>query len=203
MHAIRTSWDKIIRWFDANPPAVPDDALELYNGATAKEIKEAEQAMGISFPEDVKESYRLHNGNRECQGLFTWGGGLISLKRMVKAWRMWAKGVASGTFQGMEDLLQSKGPIKKCWWNVRWIPIIDRGGSCDFVDMDPAEGGHVGQIVHFFHETGADRVDAPSWQAYLSDFADGLEKGKLCYDDEWVVLPVEAKKARRRTRRCT
>jgi cell wall assembly regulator SMI1 len=197
MHSIPTSWDKIVRWFDTNPPPVPDDALELYGGATAKEIKEAEKVMGLSLPEDVKESYRLHNGNRECQGLFTWGGGLFSLKGMVKQWQMWAKHLASGIFKGAEDPPQLNGPIKKYWWNLKWVPIIDRGGSCDFIDMDPAKGGHVGQIVHFFRETGPDRVQAPSWQAYLSDFADGLEEGKLCYDDDWAVVPREKKRKRK------
>ena len=192
MHSIQTSWDKITRWFDANPPAIPDDALELFGGATAREIKEAEQAMGMSLPEDVRESYRLHNGNRECQGLFIWGGGLFSLERMVEAWRTCAEYVRSGAFPGVENLPDPTGPVKKSWWNIKWIPIIDRGADYHVLDMDPAEGGHVGQVVQFFHETGADRVDAPSWQAYLSGYADGLEQGMYWYNNrDGSVEPVE------------
>ena len=49
-------------WLDAN---APDVKKSLNSGATDKDIADAEAVLGVSLPEDVKASYKIHNGQVE------------------------------------------------------------------------------------------------------------------------------------------
>ena len=56
---MRDLWDRIERWLAAN---VPDMLEGLNPGATTQEIEETEAFLGVSFPDDVRASYLIHNG---------------------------------------------------------------------------------------------------------------------------------------------
>jgi cell wall assembly regulator SMI1 len=76
------------------------------------------------------------------------------------------------------------GPIKKVWANPQWIPMTNGGGAAiTCVDLDPAEGGVVGQVIDYHHETGPIRVQATSFRAFLARHADDLEAGKCRYNE--------------------
>jgi len=188
IHSIKGSWNKILALYKAN---TSKSSFNLSAGASEKEIADLESLIGMELPKDVKESYRLYNGTTDLGGVFSYGYYLLSIEEISKAWRMWEKGVKKGVFNGMEDMIEAKGPIKRIWWDVRWIPITADGGD-DYrcVDMDPAKGGTVGQIIYFNHEAGPIRVEASSWREYLSNFADGLENGRFRFvEREGMVLP--------------
>ncbi len=53
-------WNRIESWLATNAPNV---LSYLLPGATNEEIQQTEVALGIQFPEDVKASYRIHNGH--------------------------------------------------------------------------------------------------------------------------------------------
>jgi hypothetical protein len=50
------------------------------------------------------------------------------------------------------------------------------------IDLDPAAGGVVGQLLEFDHEVGPRCVLAPSFTAWLQRIATGLEEGKFVCD---------------------
>jgi cell wall assembly regulator SMI1 len=189
VHSIKVSWKKIISWYGTNGLRGP---LSLGPGASGKEISNLESLVGMALPYDVRESLRLHNGTTDLGGVFSYGYYLLTIEEISKAWKEFSKGVKRGVFNGMDDLIEVKGPIKKTWWNTKWIPITGSGGG-DFrcIDMDPADNGKIGQIIYFNHEAGPKRVEALSWTEYLSDFADGLENGRFRLNAEGTVVPNE------------
>ena len=76
---METIWNRIETWLVANAPEILNN---LQPGATDEAIKQAEIFLGIELPEDVKASYRLHNGQDGYNGLMD-GWELLSLERMM------------------------------------------------------------------------------------------------------------------------
>jgi cell wall assembly regulator SMI1 len=83
------------------------------------------------------------------------------------------------------------GPIKPYWWGEARLLVTDNSGDHLVADLDPAEGGTVGQIIHHSHEVGPQEVLAPSWRDWLRAVADGLERGDYeCFEEEATVAPL-------------
>jgi cell wall assembly regulator SMI1 len=90
-----------------------------------------------------------------------------------------------GTFDGDDFTSKPKGPIRTHWWNVGCIPITyDHCGDYLCVDMVPGNGGHVGQIIDWWHEQGATEVVAHSFVEWLSNLADDFLAGKYCVNSQ-------------------
>jgi cell wall assembly regulator SMI1 len=73
-----------------------------------------------------------------------------------------------GEFEDFEDV-EPVGPVKgEFWWNPLWIPIATNGGGDDIcIDLDPAEGGKVGQIITFWHDWELREVILDSLEEWL------------------------------------
>jgi cell wall assembly regulator SMI1 len=178
-------WERIIAWFAANAPPEPD-FFSIADGADERDIRSAETLLGLAFPDDVRESYLLHNGSNET-GVFEnqW---LLSVDEVVATWSLCRQGMAYGPFQGLKPP-QRVGPIRDCWWSTRWIPITNDGsGDYICIDMDPADGGSVGQVIRTHHEVGPMYVMAPGFRAFLAQFADDLEAGQFWYDENSMMI---------------
>jgi cell wall assembly regulator SMI1 len=187
MSDVRNSWERIREWYEANAPS---KVFKLTKGANESALKRLEVVLGTELPDDVKEMYRLHDGTAES-GIFPFGYYLSSLEQIRSDWERWRESLVKGVFRDMRG--QPEGPIQNEWWNTRWIPITGNGGGDhDCVDLDPAGGGVVGQIIEFNHETGARCVTARSFHEFLAKFADALQRGEYQYDDEErSLLPVD------------
>ena len=88
-------WTRIENWLTDNAPEILEN---LNSGATEEEIKRTEEFLGVSFPEDVKDSYRIHNGQKSCFDtpdrqqwdyclIDYWH--LLSLDRIKNDWGVW------------------------------------------------------------------------------------------------------------------
>jgi cell wall assembly regulator SMI1 len=54
--------------------------------------------------------------------------------------------------------------VRDDWWNPRWIPFThDGGGNHLCLDLDPAEGGAVGQVISMWHDSGERAVQGHSF----------------------------------------
>ena len=165
-------WKRIEIWLRLQAPPLH---AALAPGASPEALQRAEARLQVEFPEDVRASYAIHDGTG-FGGLFPFP--LLSLQRVVQESNNWREWLHRGTFGDAESTPQ--GPIKTDWWNVRWIPFThDGGGNYQCLDLDPAPGGNVGQIINFDHEVGATEVLAPSFRAFLAAFADDLEAGRF------------------------
>src|SRR5262249_40167543 len=72
-------WQRITTWFANN---VPPDLFSLAEGANEAEIKATESILGLRLPDDVRESYLLHNGSNEW-AIFE-NQGLLSLDELIR-----------------------------------------------------------------------------------------------------------------------
>lgn len=155
-------------------------------GATEEEIQAAEAALGIVFPNDVKASYRIHNGRMELGDPEQNIARLCSLREIVDTWERMKKYADGAKEQVPDDWLDGTGQpilVRAETWNVKWVPLLNsETGILTCVDLAPSPLGQKGQIIDSNPENGTyHRWLAPNWQAFLSTFADDLEAGEYCY----------------------
>ena len=176
---METIWNRIEIWLVANAPEILNN---LQPGATDEAIKQAEIFLGIELPEDVKASYRLHNGQDGYNGLMD-GWELLSLERMMDEWKIWKELLDSGDFDDSKS--DPDSPIQADWWNAKWIPLTSNGcGDHHCLDLDPAPGGNVGQIITMWHDWERREIVASRFQNWLEQLAADLESGKYIFSKE-------------------
>jgi cell wall assembly regulator SMI1 len=182
--SVADSWKRIDCWLIENAPGWNP----LCDGASDEKITQTEEALGVSLPEDIRDSYRAHDGS-SARGFFPSGLCciLLPLAGIVRAWKMWKRLVDDGEFANSQPKFVAAG-IRCDWWNVGWIPFTSNGGGdCDCVDLVPDQGGKVGQLITMNHESGEHRLLAPSFRHWLYQFANDLEDGLYQYEKEWLV----------------
>lgn len=158
---MRAVWTRIHRWLDAN---APKGYGHLRPGASAEAIRTAETEMGLKLPADVKASYLIHDGQSKEPGLIGGEGWcLLPLRDMMKAWRRWSR---------HDPKYASRVPVA-------------RGGAGDyiFVDLGAKDKNSNRLIVQRSDSDTPDPV-APSFRAWLEDFAEKLEDEELTYSEE-------------------
>lgn len=179
-------WGKIDAWLAVHAPQV---LATLNAGATDAQIAEAEATLAIQFPEDMKAAYRIHNGQANNDYGLMDGREFLSLARIVDEWQVWKELLDDGTFQTDEGEDQGCAPalgIRNVWWSAQWIPLTyDGSGNHDCLDMSPAEGGTVGQIITMWHDDPIREIVAPSFQAWLQQYALGLASGLLVFSEDY------------------
>jgi cell wall assembly regulator SMI1 len=53
------------------------------------------------------------------------------------------------------------------------------------LDLDPASGGAIGQIITMWHDDAERKVLAPSFQVWLHQVASSLQSGDLVFSDDY------------------
>jgi cell wall assembly regulator SMI1 len=179
-------WTRIETWLKVNAPQVFD---VLQPGASDAKIKELEDWLSIQLPEDVKASYRIHDGQSTYNYGLIDGREFLSIERIRDEWQVWKELLDSGTFQDDDGQDQGSDPapgICNVWWSAHWIPLTyDGGGNHDCLDLNPAEGGTVGQIITMWHDDPQRQIVAPSFQVWLEQYAEGLESGRYVFSDDY------------------
>ncbi len=181
-------WQRILAWHKRN---VPRGMFRLARGVSEKRITDLEKLIGQPLPEDVRKSFRLHDGTAGTWLLFH--GAVMPLGEIARMWERYREWQKTGYGIGPDwETNALRGPIKPIWWSTRRIPITDNGGGDPvMLDLDPARGGCRGQVIAYNHEIGPLHVLARSFAGWLGKIADGLEAGKYVYiaGEETVALP--------------
>lgn len=189
-------WDRFEAMLRVHAPALLGS---LCPPATETEIVEAESAMGVRFPEEVRQAYLRHNGStsdREAgngSGLFfvpfSWWA---SLEEAVGNWHLMVQVSETLRDGDPEGLFATYKPwwddlkIRPVWWNEKWIPIGLSGTATSvYFDLDPAPKGTVGQLL------GDGGMQDPQWVAnglnhYLEMLIDRVERKLLIFREGWV-----------------
>lgn len=179
-------WVQIESWMRANAPKALD---VLQPGASNAQITELEDFLSIQFPEDIKSSYRIHNGQSTYDYGLIDGRELLSLERIKDEWQVWKELLDSGTFQaedGQDQGSEAAPGICNMWWSSKWIPLTyDGSGNHDCLDLNPAEGGTMGQIITMWHDAAERGIVAPSFRVWLKQYAEGLESGQFIFSEEY------------------
>ena len=162
------AWDALVARIEKKAKAA---GVTLEKGAKETAIAAAEKALGQVLPEEVKAFYRRHDASEDDCGPL--GRELLSLERMVAEWKIWKDLLDKGTFEDNDH--SSPGPgVQQRWWIPEWIPITyDGAGNHHVLDLAPAKGGAVGQIVDFYHDEETRKVVGKSFLQWLADVAWG------------------------------
>jgi cell wall assembly regulator SMI1 len=177
---MRDIWQRVEKWLRVNAPQVLGT---LQSGASEEEIRRTEKFLSVEFPDDVKDSYRIHNGQSRGNVGFINGIEFLSLARVRDEWMNWKDLLDSGIFEGWESEPENK--VKADWWNPKWIPLTsDWGGNHECLDLAPTEEGDVGQIISMWHDDAERQVKAGSFRGWLEQFANDLEAGRDAPSEE-------------------
>jgi cell wall assembly regulator SMI1 len=180
---MQTLWGRIETWLDAH---VPGGVSILAPGATPAEIADAERFLGVSFPEEVRDSFRIHDGQSGGPWLM-WGDDLLSLGRIREEWAIWKGLLDAGTFTDFRS--DSDGRVVENWWHAKWIPLTSDGGGNHYcLDLNPGPKGRAGQVIRMWHDDSSRPVAAPSYRALVAEFAAALEAGEYVYCEDYLGL---------------
>jgi cell wall assembly regulator SMI1 len=194
---MRELWHRVESWLATNAPDVLNN---LQPGASDEQIQQLEESLGIEVPEDVKQLYRLHNGQAVGTPGFLRGNEFLSLEKIVDDWRGWIE--INGEFE-----------TEGIYWNPKWLPLAHNGGAYICVDLD-SEIGDVGRLIQARHEHIPEiEVVASSLRSWLEKFADELHAGVYEYyegvyekglftkkDLRWIREQEESHEKKRKTR---
>jgi len=174
---------RIETWLERNCPKVHKG---LQDPATDEQIREAQEALSVVFPPEMLEVYRCHDGQSGISAPLTGTWKLLRLATVVKQWQIQQQLMADESFASTPAI--ASGPVKPVWWNVRWIPVASNGsGDLQCVDLDPAEGGRVGQVVVCWHDREARECVAGHLIEWLDQLANDMEGGKYTVENNELV----------------
>ena len=179
-------WERIHDWLAVNAPQVLEN---LRPGANDEEIYRAEAFFGVEFPEDFKLSYRVHNGQEEeCCSLFPYLE-FLSLQNVIKISEKWQNYSDDNFRCDPEDIFEG---IWNGWWNPNWIPFTNESnGACQCVDLAPAAGGNVGQIIIVEWQEPTRGLMASNFRVYLETFAEELERGEYRFSKGYGLVYLD------------
>ncbi|MFC6015126.1 SMI1/KNR4 family protein [Plantactinospora solaniradicis] len=174
MTTVTESWRRIDGWLARY---APDDAALLAPPADPAEIVAAEATLGLSFPPELVESLRRHNGLVEWANMFPERVPL-SVARIVEHRQMCME---IDEFDDDDEAFAEAGfpPEERDdepWWHELWLPFAESDGDSQVIDLRPGPGyGRLGWAIH--DDRGTFDGAWPSLGAYLAETAEVLASG--------------------------
>jgi cell wall assembly regulator SMI1 len=183
-YPVKTAWKRLKRWSAAHLPPMGGDAPP----ASVEEIQRFESAIGAKLPKDVRDSYRVYNGQCAGSGI-VYGLAVDPLRDVLGNWHSWVDGyeqnAEDGSAASMDETCSSfpDGFVRPVYFDRGWIPLTyDSGGNHIGVDLNPGPKGTRGQVIVFGRDDEFHTVLALSWGQFLTDLADELEAGNFRLD---------------------
>ena len=172
----------------------PELGDTLNYGILPQDLANIEMQFGFSLPQVIRESYLAVNGQEPessagcSEGLF-FGLHLLPLDEVLEEWRFWREvddDPNTGQHPRLREFMQSVPPgwIRKEYSQRGWIPLVsDKTGNYVGVDLNPGEGGSVGQVIIFGRDFDTKVVlwkgdGSVGWAYWLASFAEVLESGE-------------------------
>jgi cell wall assembly regulator SMI1 len=185
-YSVKAAWKRLAKWSaqhlrqDVGPAAAP---------ASSEAIRDFEKAIGAKLPKDVRDSYRVHNG--QCAGGtgIIYGLEVVPLRESLLHWKNWVSGrrqsVRDGSAADFDEDCSSfpHDYVRQVYFDSAWIPLTyDSGGNHIAIDLNPGPKGTRGQVIVFGRDDEFHTVLALSWGQFLTDMADELEAGNFRLD---------------------
>ena len=162
------------------PPTDDGQRGCLRRPVAPSELQAAVQLTGQPWPVDLRESLERHNGEVERGGVLM-GWRLLPAAEIAATWATMNELQRTGEFR--DGVPVAGAGVRPVWWSAAWLPISDSGsGDHHCIDLDPADGGRVGQVVVFLHDDGLRRVQSDSLASLLGGLATGLAAGDFTAD---------------------
>ena len=169
-------WRRIETRLAATTPPLTS---RLPGGASNMALDEAERRLGFPLPPLVRAMYASHDGvgMPACVNQISRASYMLSLADALDAWQLLADCLRAGNFDGLA--VETSGPVRAVWWSDRWLPVTsDSAGNAHCVDVDPATGGTVGQVISFWHDDPNRTVEAGDLGEFLLAHLE---------EDEWAA----------------
>lgn len=179
-------FEELESWFAQHAPRAKEVLLPP---ASPADIAAYEKTVGVSLPGELQSLLELHDGQDPYAFVSTIDGcRLMSCAAAAKAWSTLGELLDAGD---LAQPAESKdGKVKPVWWNKRWLPFADAGGDMLCLDLDPAPGGTVGQVLRFYHDEGWRDPLAPSLEAFLTEYLGRLRQGKYKLSGKGGIQPT-------------
>ncbi|BCY12323.1 hypothetical protein L3i22_074110 [Actinoplanes sp. L3-i22] len=160
------AWIRIEDWLRQHSPGAFG---KLAGPAGSAAITAAQERLGVTFPVELVESLRRHDGLTEWVCFFPEQEPL-SLDQIVEFYEI-RMDVAEDV-----DGFETHSPNDEPWWSPQWFPFGGYDGDLQVVDARPGVGqGRLGLAPN---SSGGDFSAAyPSLGAYLTVVADAFEAG--------------------------
>jgi cell wall assembly regulator SMI1 len=186
-YPIKTAWKRLKRWSAANLPQDGDEGEDCLP-ASDEQLREFEIAIGAKLPKEVRDSYRVYNG--QCAGAgIVYGLAVVPLSESLAHWQGWVDGykdnVEDDSAAGLDSSCSSfpDGFVRPVYFDNGWIPLTyDSGGNYVAIDLNPGPRGTRGQVIVFGRDDVFHTVLALSWGQFLTDLANELESGNFRLD---------------------
>lgn len=189
--SLEQTWARLRAWLSNEYPELGDT---LNFGILPQDLAQIEMSFGFALPQPIRDSYLCVDGqepesNAGCsEGLF-FGLNLLPLEDVLEEWRFWREvddDPSTGANLRLRETMQSIPPgwVRKEYSSRGWIPLVtDKAGNYLGIDMNPDEGGAVGQVIVFGRDFDTKvvmwRGDGPGgWAKWFASFVEELESGE-------------------------
>lgn len=159
-----------------------DTETVLNPGASDEQIQMLEEGIGMALPDELKQLYRLTNGQQALlrreplePGRYTaplfgnWT--FLSTEDALREYRVWQDVIRDGGLDSNEWITTREGhPVARVYWQEGWLPIAeDGGGNAYAVDLKPLRGGTYGQLIIMGPDEDERRVIAASFSEFFTE----------------------------------
>lgn len=174
-------WERIERWIATNT----DGDLALRPGVAEPKLLELEDMMGRRLPDDLRESFLVHDG--QDMPSVRWFDGerrLHPLDSIVAQWQF------DATETAMSDVLTPDERARIVMTHHGRLPLVGVkfwDGDTLYADFIPGRAGHKGQLVYRMDTELS--VIGDSWREFLEEYARKLESGALVYHPGVPLYP--------------
>ncbi|WP_391557905.1 SMI1/KNR4 family protein [Robertmurraya sp.] len=170
-------WERMESWIKDHAPDVLED---LNPGASESEITELETALGVTLPEDLKESLRIHNGQSGDSQWLVAGWELLSTQRILDEWNVWKELNDKESFKEWD--VEPQEGVANVWWQPAWIPLTYNGcGDHHCLDLAPTNKGKNGQIISMWHDSEEREVLAKNYRQWFEHLVRTFESNDAEY----------------------
>ena len=188
MSEITAAFQQIVK---AVSSVAPQSAANLNSPASTEDLTRLRSAIP-NVPQALLDILSLHNGEAEAwDAVFPNGMQLLASKFIIELHKQngeigdTAEDEAENEAAVRDGIFDAPiGPVKNLFFYPGRIPFAHLNYKVFwYLDLEPATGGNMGQIVYEDQENGILRVIAPSLQSLLDHYLADLAQGKFTVED--------------------
>jgi cell wall assembly regulator SMI1 len=165
---IQQFWQQVEAWL----PSTSMPASVLAPAASQQELDDLDASLVAGCPEVLRALLGIHNGGGAGWYCFS-KGNLLSAAEITSMCSEYAQ-LAATLFDPSMDPPDCLGAVRPLWWSELWVPFLKRNKEPVCIDLGPAPGGAVGQIIEIDWEGGCNRVLAPDLPSFLAEITNSL-----------------------------
>jgi cell wall assembly regulator SMI1 len=186
--------DALDRWLESHAPQL---SRSFGDPVSAAVLSETEALIGRTLPADYVAFARRHDGQRFLPGAVHGTG---TLAPIFQAFELLAVSYAESEWRSMREWgngmrgIEAVGPVQPLYTHVGWWPFtVVHGASVHHcIDLDPAPGGDVGQVIVVAKDDDRRVVIAPSFGAFVERLAAVLSDSVVEISEGGIELSDDA-----------